>query len=114
MSARPILALVLPSLALGTGLASCRPATPRRYVVEMKDLAFTPAEVTVSPGDTIIWVDHDLFPHTATGDSGSGWEVGPLQPGGEGSYVPTKAGAYAYRCRLHPTMHGTIIARSQR
>lgn len=101
--------LTLSALALGAGVAACRPAAPRRHVVEMKELGFTPSRVEVAVGDTIVWIDHDLFPHTATGDSASGWEVGPLLPGGEGSHVMGAAGTSVYHCRLHPTMVGTIV-----
>lgn len=106
ISARPVLVALL--------VASCRPAAPRRLEVEMKQLGFLPAQVEVTLGDTIAWVNHDLFPHTATGDSTSGWEVGPLMPGEEGNFVPRQEGTLRYHCRFHPTMRATIVVRAQR
>lgn len=113
-SCRTLLLALLPSLALGAGVGACRPAVARRHVVEMKDLGFTPPGVEVEVGDTIVWVNRDLFPHTATGDSAFGWEVGPLSPGAEGSHVASVPGRFTYHCRLHPTMLGTIVVAAQR
>ena len=32
----------------------------------MRDFGFTPAEVDVAEGDTIVWSNADFVPHTAT------------------------------------------------
>lgn len=96
-------------------LSSCRAAVPpRRYEVEIRDMAFHPARLELAAGDTVEWTDHDIVPHTATSDSAGGWEVGPLMGGGSGVFVATAAGEFSYHCRLHPVMHGTLVVRAQR
>ena len=42
----------------------------QRHVVEIRNLEFTPKELTVVPGDTITWINYDLVPHTVTADDG--------------------------------------------
>ena len=32
-------------------------------------MAYAPAEVTVAAGDTIVWVNQDIVPHTVTGEA---------------------------------------------
>jgi plastocyanin len=31
--------------------------------VEIKDMKFQPAEITVKKGDTIVWINHDMVTH---------------------------------------------------
>jgi plastocyanin len=35
-------------------------------IIEIKQLKFLPAVVTVHPGDKIQWTNNDIVPHTAT------------------------------------------------
>lgn len=77
-------------------------------------MAFSPARLDVAVGDTVVWVDRDIVPHTATADSGGGWDAGPILAGGSGTYVVQSAGTIGYHCRFHPVMHGILIAAAQR
>lgn len=96
-------------------VASCRPAPlPRRYEVGIRDMAFTPARLTVAVGDTVVWVDHDIVPHTATRDGAGGWEVGPIMGGTSGVLVVREVGTFGYHCRFHPVMQGTLQVERQR
>lgn len=95
------------ALLLGGG---CTPA-PRRYLVEIRGLAFAPPEMTVALGDTIGWVNQDMFPHTATADGAAGWDTGPIASGDTAFAVARRAGVIEYVCKLHPTMHGRIVVR---
>ena len=102
-------------LALSLGLLACRPApAPRRYAVEIKDMAFVPATLTVAVGDTVVWTDRDIVPHTATEDRAGGWEAGPIMGGESGMLVMRTPGTVRYACRFHPEMHGTLEVRAQR
>lgn len=90
--------------------AGCDPA-PVRHVVDIRELAFGPAQLTVAAGDTLVWVNHDMFPHTATADGAAGWDTGPIPPDSSRSAVARRPGVFNYVCRVHPTMHGTVIVR---
>jgi plastocyanin len=84
---------------------------PRRYVVEVRGMAFHPGVLEVRRGDTVVWVNGDIVPHTATASRKSGWNTGPLLQGNTGRYVANHRGEDAYFCELHPGMVGKLIVR---
>src|SRR5512138_2459294 len=96
-------------LALGVALAvlllasGCdrKPAT-RVHRVEIKGMAYAPAEVTVTAGDTIVWVNRDIVPHTVTGEARQ-FDSGGLSPAAEWSLVARDPGRISYTCTFHPT-----------
>src|SRR5690606_17213581 len=75
-------ALVLTAVAVAL-LSTCGapPNVPRRHVVEITAFAFQPDTVRASLGDTIVWVNRDAVPHTATAREGA-WDSGSLNTGG--------------------------------
>ena len=50
----------------------------------------------------------DFVAHTTTARSGD-WDI-KIAPGKTGSVVIKKAGNFAYYCRFHPNMTGTVTA----
>ena len=99
------LAALLCLLAAGCGGEAGAPA-PSAHVVEMRNFGFSPAQLSVSEGDTVIWRNADILPHTAT--SGSAWDSGSIPAGGgEWRWVATP-GEFPYLCTFHPTMRGQI------
>jgi plastocyanin len=90
--------------------ASCSRRVPRTYVVSMKDLTFQPAELTVERGDTIVWNNMDMVPHSATARDGS-WDSKAIASDSSWRYVADKSGRYSYYCVFHPMMLGTIEVR---
>ena len=74
--------------------------------VAINDLAFSPAEVTAKVGDTIEWVNGDFVDHTAT-DKGGAWDVA-IAAGKSAQLALTTAGTFAYYCKFHPGMTGSI------
>jgi plastocyanin len=74
--------------------------------VKITDLAFSPAEIKVQPGDTVEWVNEDFIDHTAT-ETSEEWDVAiPAEKTGKREF--TRAGTFSYYCRVHPGMTGTI------
>lgn len=96
-------------LACGTG-ASDRPEAPRpeSHTVEIRSMAFHPAELRVHPGDTVVWVNRDLVPHTATA-ADSAWTSPPLARGERWRMVVRAAAAGSYLCVFHPVMEAHLI-----
>ena len=43
-------------------------AEPATHVVVIEQMRFDPPALTVQPGDRVVWVNKDLFPHTASAD----------------------------------------------
>jgi plastocyanin len=74
-------------------------------------MAFHPEVLEVQRGDTVVWVNRDIVPHTATATRQSGWNTGPLLQGKSGHYVARHRGEDPYFCELHPTMLGKLIVR---
>jgi plastocyanin len=93
------------------------PDTGRAHIaatVRMRRLQFKPANVTISVGEAIKWVNHDNVVHNVTATTGSGTElaafrsksIAPLS-----TYVAApRVGTYLYVCTIHPTvMHGRVV-----
>lgn len=80
------------------------------YVIVVEQMRFTPAELTVQRGDEIVWINRDLFPHTASAD-GHAFDSGSIAPQASWHYVARERGRFPYTCTFHPTMHGTLTVR---
>ncbi|MBX7132104.1 MAG: hypothetical protein K1X67_05425 [Fimbriimonadaceae bacterium] len=75
--------------------------------VMIMDFAFSPANITIQPGDTVRWSNHDFVPHTATALNGL-FNSGTIFSGGTWSFTFTTAGLANYRCNIHPHMTGSV------
>lgn len=95
-----LIALVLtaPAGAAGQGM---------RHTVTIDGVQFSPSELVVHPGDRIVWVNKDPFPHTATATNKS-FDSGSIAANASWSYTVTKKGEIEYSCTFHPTMKGKI------
>ncbi len=77
--------------------------------IEISGFAFSPSDLTIQVGDTVIWTNKDSVSHTITSDGGT--ELGSSNFGKDGTYSHTfnTVGTYAYHCSIHSTMKGTIV-----
>jgi plastocyanin len=98
-----IAAAVFIAAAIAIGGAQARAETIR---IEVKSLAFSPAQVTAHVGDTIEWANADFVAHTATARN-KDWDV-QLPPNKTGRITLKKAGTVEYFCRFHPNMTATV------
>ena len=80
--------------------------------VEIKSLAFNPAQITARVGDAVEWVNSDFLAHTATAKNHD-WDV-QLPPGKTARLILKKPGTVDYFCRFHPNMTGTIAVKEAR
>lgn len=101
---------ILAGCLLTVGVAVPFPAAAATHTVVMEGVAFVPATLTVKQGDTVIWVNKDLFPHTATAQDRS-FDSPEMAPNQTWKYTTTKSGTFPYVCTLHPTMKGTLIVK---
>ena len=88
---------------------SAKNAVPTQ-VVAIRNMQFDPAELIVKRGSRVVWVNEDLFPHTATATA-KRFDSGSIEAGASWGYVASQPGDYAYLCALHPTMKGRLIVR---
>ncbi len=102
--------MALRALAAALAFTLIAGTTPKTHVVTIEGVQFSPQELTVPKGDRVVWVNKDLFPHTATASSKS-FDSGNIVPNASWTYVAAKAGEYAYSCTFHPTMKGKLIVR---
>jgi plastocyanin len=100
-------ATLLAALVCAVTVAGCgrRPATRE---IAIRAFAFAPAVDTVAVGDTVVWSNHDVVPHTATSRAGR-FDSGSIDAGHAWSYVTGVPGTFEYECTLHPTMRGTLL-----
>ncbi len=105
---RPGLWIGLGVMIAGGVLSLATSAAAETHVVEMRGFEFFPAEVNVAIGDTIVWVNKDVVPHTATAGDGA-WDSGLMETGDEFSLVvEDTVNVGDYVCTFHPTMVGVI------
>ncbi|MER9296514.1 cupredoxin family copper-binding protein [Mesorhizobium sp. M0621] len=82
------------------------PARAETIQVTIDKLVFSPATVEAKVGDTIEWVNKDVFAHTATVKGG--WEV-MIPPKKSASLTLKAAESIDYFCRFHPNMKGRLV-----
>jgi plastocyanin len=94
---------ILTSVMLG---AIAVPAHAATIQITMENLVIAPAEATAKVGDTIEWINKDVFAHTATARNGD-FDV-PMPPKRTVTSVLKKAGTMEYYCRFHPNMKAVL------
>lgn len=87
---------------------STTPSTTSGNTVTMKNFAFNPQELTVSAGASVTFKNDDSVTHTVTG---TGFDSGDIQPGGEFKRTFDTVGTFDYHCSIHPSMTGSIIVK---
>jgi len=76
----------------------------------LRNRAFMPDDLEISPGSTVTWMNTDSTSHTSTSDVAL-WESGTLTPGRQFSFTFRTPGTFTYHCSIHPGMVGTIVVR---
>ena len=103
-------ALCVAALAVAVGVAAAESqhqGAAAEHTVIIENMQFSPAQLHVHRGDRIVWVNKDLFPHTATAVSHA-FDSGSIAANASWTYVASKSGEYPYGCTFHPSMKGTI------
>ena len=70
---------------------------------------YTPAEVSVKVGKTVVWTNTGAVAHTATSDDGKSFDSGSIDPKASFKLAPTAVGTFAYHCTFHPWMKATLV-----
>jgi plastocyanin len=95
------------SIVAALMLAISVPADAATIQITMENLVISPAEASAKVGDTIEWINKDIFAHTATARNGD-WDVA-MPPKKTVTSVVRKAGRVEYYCRFHPNMKATLV-----
>jgi plastocyanin len=98
----------------GGGGGGC---TPTATQVCMTGLTFSPANLVITHGTSVTWMNGGGITHTVTSATGSAesYDSGNVPGGNTYTHLFATAGTYQYYCKIHgsdgapPTgMHGTI------
>jgi plastocyanin len=79
---------------------------PSLYVVQIEQMKFLPADISVNVGDTIMWVNNDMVAHDITEEKTKAWTSSLLQPGKSWKLVVTTGADYY--CSIHQVMKGSF------
>jgi amicyanin len=109
-AAAALVGLLLAATWLSTGRAGA--ASPNH--VDIVNLSYNPAQLNVQVGDAVTWTNSDGLGHTVTSDAGApaSFDSSTIAPGGTFSVTFAVAGTYDYHCKIHATMHGTIVVQA--
>jgi plastocyanin len=120
MSAAVLLAAaaIPPALAdeaqRGATVAASTPsvqASLDRAEIAIDNFTFGPAELTVTVGTTVTWVNKDDIPHLVVEKSGA-FRSKALDTNDRFSLTFNQVGVIEYFCGLHPHMTGKIIVKA--
>ena len=84
--------------------ASAKPAA-RMVTVILGNLTFGAVPANLRVGDTVLWINRDLFQHSATAPGH--FDV-DLPAGARRQMVLKKAGLFPFLCKYHPGMKGVL------
>lgn len=111
--------VALAALSAGCGSTSrSRPTVATQPVaagstisIVMKSLAFNPATVRATVGQTVVWTNRDSAPHNVIYESGPKFRSSRpvLRLGQKFSIRLTQPGTIHYFCSIHPFMQATIV-----
>jgi len=91
------------------GCTSAEEVKHKVYTVEIKEMKFQPAELTVQKGDTVVWINRDIVAHDVTEQPDKKWASPPLAMGQSWSLVATQN--EDYYCSIHVIMKGKLVVK---
>ncbi|PNS07407.1 cupredoxin domain-containing protein [Solilutibacter silvestris] len=104
-----ILGLAFALASVAQAASSTMPATTPPTIVIDK-FAFTPGEITVVAGTTVVWLNHDQTPHAIAARDHS-FASKAMDTDDRFEHRFATAGDFSYVCSLHPFMTGIVHVR---
>ena len=98
-------------------LAAASPSAPREMAaptisVSIEDLSFVPAQLSVTVGTTVVFVNRDRLPHSVVGALGEKEQFhsdGQLDQGESFAVVLDEPGLIEVSCGIHSRMRARLI-----
>ena len=81
----------------------------KTYTVLIKGFRFEPERLEVMAGDTVVWKNQDIVPHTATAKKV--FDSKQIDATGSWSIVVKQKGTFPYICTFHPTMKAELVVK---
>lgn len=103
------LAAALLSQPLGsTPQATAAPGAATAFVDVVDGPRTSPDLLTITAGDSVIFVNRGIIPHNPTALDGS-FKTAPLKSGDAATVTFSQAGTFDFMCTLHTSQSGTIV-----
>lgn len=102
-----ILTAALSLIVCDMSVAAAAKAKPKTHTVTIQAMRYQPERLTIAVGDTIVWVNKDLVPHTATSRAGR-FDSKTIQADQSWRVTIRNKGDFAYICIFHPTMKALL------
>ena len=104
------LLLVLGAMGIQSPPAPGKPkSVEQTHTIVIKGFQFVPERLEVSAGDTVVWKNADIVPHTATAKKS--FDSKNLNKGQSWRFKTRQKGSFPYSCAYHPTMQGELFVR---
>lgn len=97
-------------LCLATARSGRAQHKAHEHHINIEEFAFDPQMLEVTVGDTVVWHNHDLAPHTASSEDGV-WDSEALTHDASFARTFSEPGQFGYFCAFHPHMNGMLIVR---
>ena len=97
----------LPGFALAP-LAARAASHAEAPIIRIEGFKFVPEVVEITAGHAVEWFNADRTAHTATATDKS-FDTKRIRSGDSATVVFREPGTYAYYCRFHRRMKGTVI-----
>jgi plastocyanin len=98
---------LIAAAAVATALAAPAAAHAESVFVFAQNQSFSPRQVGVLPGDTVIWRNNSQKTHNVKFDT-EGYNSGRFGPGEVRNHQFPAAGVYDYHCTIHTGMVGQV------
>jgi len=85
-------------------------AATSEVTVKIANFTFSPADLTITPGTTVTWVNNDDIPHAVV-ETEKTFRSKALDTDNKFSFTFTNPGEFSYFCSLHPHMTGKITVK---
>lgn len=85
-------------------------AEPRTHQISIEAMQFAPQTIAVAPGDTVVWTNKDVFPHTVTAQA-KRFDSGEIGPNQSWKLTAKDKGSFDYICTYHPGMKATLTVK---
>ncbi len=106
----------IPAVTLALTTVPTSAITPKALVsdntVVIQKMTYTPAQITVSVGAIVRWVNKDTVTHSVLFSPDAKIDTFALSPSQSYSVKFDRAGVYNYSCSIYPEMQGSVVVTS--
>jgi plastocyanin len=95
------------ALLLASSLA---PAWAGEVAVNIKNFDYSPMDLSIAPGTTVVWKNLDGEPHTIASLDGQ-FRSQALDQNDSFRFTFDHPGVFKYICSIHPKMKATIVVK---